>query len=57
MYTVIGNNYVNDYKITVPINYKNLEVGKEYNVDYHLIIECSENMWLKILNNIKNFIK
>ena len=43
----------NDYKINVPINFKNLEVGKVYNVDYHLIIECSENIWLKILNNIK----
>ena len=47
----------NDYKINIPINFKNLEVGKVYNVDYHLIIECSENIWLKILNNIKNINK
>ena len=38
----------NDYKINVPINFKILEVGKVYTVDYHLIIECSENIWLKI---------
>ena len=47
----------NDYKINIPINFKNLEFGKVYNVDYHLIIECSENIWLKILNNIKNINK
>ena len=42
--TIVGNNDANDYKITVPINYKNLEAGKNYNIDYHLFIEYSENI-------------
>ena len=45
---IVGYNGVNDYKIKLSVNYKNLNIDAEYIVDYHLIMECKENIWNKI---------
>ena len=51
---IIGNSGATDYKISFPINYKSFSIDEEYYVDYHLIIECEENIWDKILLNMKH---
>ena len=39
---------MNDYKIKLSVNYKNLNIDAEYIVDFYLIIEWKENIWNKI---------
>ena len=53
-FTVTGNNGGNEYKIILPLDFKNLKKNFEYYINYHLIIECSTSIWNKILKFFNN---
>ena len=52
--TVTGNNGANEYKIILPLDFKNLKKNVEYYIDYHLIIESFTSISNKILKLFNN---
>ena len=51
--TFIGVNGATKYIVEFPIDMKYLKKNSHYYADYHLIIECDNNIWHKILKSLK----